>query len=410
MPRPPSDRPYICGPYKHRQQFRLVIYNAPGGRGRRKKVHRYFESEERAKAWKREYRRQVVAHGRTVGDAVAEYIDYLRVKRGNKETSVTTSRYRLARYLDFDMPLVDLNARRAMDLYEEMLEEGYARGMQGKRYAPDSHHDSVMEAKAFAKFCMRRSYLSSNPFEKVEVEGKKRRRKKQLRVDEARTFARHCLKEWTKNRDRSAIAALLPLQFNLRATEVSQLIARDVDDQGRLLWIAYNEDQETGDELAKTDAAKRTVSVPPHLVPVLRYLAEHPATEQGHLFAKEDGTPADRHWVRYWVLEHSKAAGTPPVTTHGLRGTWASLKRAGAAHEHDREQRPMSEEEIADEMGHADRGETAARHYIDPVVAAEAQNSQVAETIFDGVPVPVEAEATPKIARPPTTPTAPEES
>lgn len=398
MPRPASDRPYVCGPYKHRRQYRLVIYNAPGGRGRRKKVHRYFETEERAKAWKREYRRQVAAQGRTVGDAVNEYLEYLRVKRGNKEGSVTTSRYRLARYLDFDMPLVELNARRAMDLYEEMLEEGYARGMQGKKYAPDSHHDSVMEAKAFAKFCMRRSYLTSNPFEKVEVEGKKRRRKKQLRVDEARAFGRYCLARWTKHHDRSAIAALLPLQFNLRATEVAQLVARDVDDRGRLLWVAYNEN-ELGEELAKTESSKRTVSVPPHLVPILRYLAEHPATEHGHLFAKEDGTPADRHWVRYWVLEHAKDAGTPPVTTHGLRGTWASLKRAGAQYDDAAPARPMTKEQIADEMGHSDRGETAAAHYIDPAVDAEAQTRQVAETLFEGVPVPVDPEATPRIER-----------
>jgi len=399
MPRPPSDRPYVSGPYRHRRQFRLVIYNAPGGRGRRKKLHRYFETEDRAKAWKREYRRQLATEGRTVEVAVNEYLEYLRVKRGNKESSVTTSRYRLARFLDFDMPLVDLNARRAIDLYEEMLEEGYARGMQGKKYAPDSHHDSVMEAKAFAKFCMRRSYMSSNPFDKVEVEGKKRRRKKQLRVDEARTFVRHCLREWSKSKDRSAIAAMLPLQFNLRASEVAQLVARDVDDRGRLLWVAYNEN-ELGEELAKTEAAKRTVSVPPQLVPILRELAEGPACrETGHLFAKEDGTPADRHWVRYWVLEHAKEAGTPPVTTHGLRGTWASLKRAGAQYDDTAPARPMTKEQIADEMGHNDRGETATAHYIDPVVDADAQTRQVAETIYEGIPEPIDPEATPRVER-----------
>lgn len=388
MPRPASDRPYVCGPYQHRRQWRLVIYT-PGRGGRRTSYRRYFETEQAAKTWKREFRRQIAAQGRTVGDAVNEYLEYLRIKKGNKQSSVTTSRYRLARLLDFDMALADLTPRRAIDLYDDMLEEGYARGDAAKKYAADSHHDSVMEAKAFAKFCMRRSWLSANPFEKVEVEGKKRRRKKQLRVDEARAFARHCLKLWAASGDRSAIAALLPLQFNLRASEVAQLVARDVDDRGRLLWVAYNEDAETGEDLAKTESSKRTVAVPAQLVPVLRELAEHPATESGHLFAKESGRPADRHWVRYWVLEHAKDAGVPAVTTHGLRGTWASLKRAGG----------YDEERIAKEMGHSDKGETATGHYIDPIVAAEAQTAQVADLVFEGIPEPIDTERTPRIER-----------
>lgn len=396
MPRPASDRAYVCGPYKHRRQWRLVIYT-PGSGGRRSSYRRSFETEQAAKTWKREFRRHVSAQGRTVGDAVGEYLEYLRKKRGNKESSVTTSRYRLARLLDFDMALVDLTPRRANDLYEEMLDEGYARGSGTKKYAPDSHHDSVMEAKAFAAFCMRRSWMSSNPFEKVEVEGKKRRRKKQLRVDEARAFARHCLRRWEMDKDRSAIAALLPLQFNLRASEVANLIARDVDDRGRLLWVAHNEN-ESGEDLAKTEASKRTVPVPSHLVHVMRELADSPATPHGHLFRKEDGTPADRHWVRYWVLEHAKDAGVPAVTTHGLRGTWASLKRSGSSHD-DRAARPMSEEEIADEMGHSDRGATASRHYIDPSVAADAQTRQVAETLYEDIPEPIDPEKTPRTGR-----------
>lgn len=391
MPRPASDRPYVCGPYKHRAKYRLVIYTGRRRpRGGRESYRRGFDTEEQAKRWKREFRRQVAAAGRTVGDAVAEFTDYLEKKKGNKVGSIATSRYRLAALLDFDMALVDLTARRAQDLYDEMIEEGYARGDAAKTYANDTHHGSLREAKTFARFCMSRSWLSANPFDKVEAVGKKKRRKKQLRVDEARTFARHCLQAWEKTRDRSAIAAAMPLQFNLRASEVSQLVSRDVDDRGRLLWVADNVDEATGEDLAKTESSKRTTPVPPRWVPILRWLADHPATDKGHLFAKESGQPADRHWVRYWVQEHAKDAGVPQVSTHGLRGTWASLKaRAGA-----------SEKSIGEEMGHADDGRTASSSYIDPAVAADAQTAAVADTLFDGVPEPVDPEATPRHVRP----------
>jgi integrase len=390
MPRPPSDRPYACGPEKHRRQWRITVYTPRSGGGRTA-VRRVFETEAAAKTWKREFRRSIAAAGRSVGDAVAEYLVHLREHKGNKERSVATSGYRLRSILDYDAPISDLNRiGYAQDLYDDMIEEGYERGQQlGKKYAPDTHHNALMEAKAFVRFCMKKSWLTFNRFDNVEAKGKKRRRKKQLRVDEARKLAKHCMKEWAESKDRTAIAALLPLQFNLRASEVAQLVARDVDDRGRLLWVAYNEDEVTGDDMAKSDSSRRTVSVPPHLVPILRELAEHPATKDGHLFAKAGGEPADRHWVRYWVIEHSKDAGVPPVTTHGLRGTWSSLKRSEG----------YDDERIAREMGHADRGETARQHYVDPAIAAEAQTRQVAKTIFEDVPEPVDPEETPRIER-----------
>jgi integrase len=90
------------------------------------------------------------------------------------------------------------------------------------------------------------------------------------------------------------------------------------------------------------------------------------------------------------VLEHEKEAGTRHVTTHGLRGTWSSIKRASG----------MSAEQIAEEMGHADHGRTADRHYIDPQVAADAQGAVVADALYDGIPMPVDPERTPRLERP----------
>lgn len=410
MPRPPSDRPYVCGPYQHRAQWRLVIYTpgvpgagAPGGsRRRRPAYHRYFETREDALAWKREFRRQVAAEGRTIEFAVDEYLAALKKKKGNKAKSIVTSRYRLAALLDFEMPLVDLTKRRAQELYEEMVDADMpvrdANGEQVRdenglpmwkpRYAVDTHHGSLMEARAFARFCQSKSWLTINPFEEVEPTGKKKRRKRQYRVDEARKYIATCVREWNDKRDRSAIAAMITLYFNLRASEVAQLIARDVDDLGRLLWVAYGEDEETGEDLAKTEASKRTARVPVFLVPILLYLSKHPATKDGHLFATEDGEPASRFWVRYHVQRLAKLAGTPRITTHGLRGTHASLRAAQGE----------SDDAIARALGHVDDGTTARRHYIDRSIAPDTLAEQLG-AVLDGIPQLVDPEATPRIER-----------
>lgn len=387
MPRPPSGKPYVCGPVKHRRKWRLVIYT-PRGPGRRSTYIRSFVTEAEAKTWKREFQRTAAAAGRTVNDAVVEYLDaYLRKRKGNKEGSIATSRHRLAAILDFDMPLGDLTPRRAEDLYEQMIDEGYGKD---RTYAPDTHHNSLMEAKAFARYCMSKSWLSNNPFAKIEPVGKKRHRKKQLRIDEARTYIGHCMGEWQRTKDRTAIAALLPLAFNLRASEVAQLVARDVDDRGRLLWVAYGED-EAGQDLAKTASSRRAAKVPKHLVQPLRELADTPALATGHLFANEDGKPATRHWVRYWVLAHAKAAKVPPITTHGLRGTHASIGVGGG----------VADTVMAAALGHdvRDEGATARRHYIDPAVAADAQDARAADSLFDGIPEPVDSETTPRVTK-----------
>lgn len=386
MPRRPTDRPYVCGPYRHGARWRLVFYT-PDGFGR-KVLHRSFATEAEAKRFKREFRRHVAAGQRTVEATIEEYLEHLKRKRGNKSGSVTTSGYRLRRLLDGDMAIVDLTPRRAQDLYETMIEEGYERAGKAIAYSVDAHQDSLMEAKAFARFCVNKRYLASNPFERVEPEGKKKKRKAQLRIDESRTFVRYCLSVWNETQDRRAIAALLPMQHNLRASEVAELAARDVDDNGRILWVAFGE-TELGEDVAKTRSSKRAARIAPHLQGPMRWLAKHPATPDGRLFAKESGAPADRHWVLYWVREFCKDAGVPEITAHGLRGTYASIRKLEGA----------SDEQIADEMGHSDTGSTARGHYIDPEISAQAQDAKVAATLFDGIPEAVDPETTPKIAR-----------
>lgn len=355
MPRPRSDRSYICGPYRHRARWRLITY-IPLVNGGRRRVICSYPTREAAAAAKRGAREILAGQGRTVGDAVAEYKTALE-RKGNKPGSVKTSGYRLAALLDMGIALVDLRPARAQDLYDDLVDEGGA---------VDTHHGCLVAAKAFGRFVVKAGYLKVNPFAEVEPVGKKSRGKDQLRVDEARMFLTHCLKAWREEKDRSAIAAALPLLLNLRASEVSQLVARDVDDKGRLLWIAEAE--------SKTKASRRRALVPGVLVVPLLELAASPAHADGHLFATEDGEPANRHWVSRHARRHMAAAGVTVVTTHGLRGTHATLATVEG----------VTGEAVARSMGHSDGGKTAKGHYIDGGAAADAQTGRVEDALIDG--------------------------
>lgn len=352
MPRPRSDRPYLCGPYAHRRKFRVFLYTPRGDGGRDRNV-RSFDSASAAETWIRGFKQVVAASGRTVGAAVTEYTAHLE-RKGNKPGSIKTARYRLDAILDFSRALIDLTQGRAQRYYDELVDEGGA---------TDTHRGCLIAAKAFGKFCREKGWLSNNPFEKVSPVGRKSRGKAQLRIDEARKFQAHCLKAWTTKGDRSAIAAVLPLVMSLRANEVAQLVARDVDDKGRILMV--------GEHDAKTEAARRMAKVPGWLVPIMTELAASPAAGD-HLFARENGMPADRHWVAYHTRRHLKAARVPPITTHGLRGTYATLRDIEGA----------DRRALAKDMGHEDPTMTKD-HYIDPQASADAATDRVASMLDD---------------------------
>jgi integrase len=355
MPRPRNDKPYLCGPYKHRARFRVVVYLRRGDGTRDRELHS-FDTRAAAANFKRGYGEVIRAAGRSVHEAVTEYLAHLE-RKGNKAGSIATAGYRLAALFgDGAMPLLDLRPARAQDLYDELVDTGGA---------VDTHHGCLVAAKAFGRFVTDQGWVTGNPFVKVEKVGKKSRGKDQLRVDEARKFTTHCLACWREDKDRTAIAALLPLLLNLRASEVSQLVARDVDDRGRLLWIA--------ESVAKTESSRRRALVPDVLIPALIELAAGPATEAGHLFAKADGSPADRHWVSYHAQAHMAEAGVQVVTTHGLRGVHATLATVEG----------VTGEAVARAMGHSDAGRTAKGHYIDSGAAADAQTRRVAEALVE---------------------------
>ena len=196
----------------------------------------------------------------------------------------------------------------------------------GRKVAVDTHRNTLAEARTFLGWCSdkRRRWLSRNPLRDVLGTGKRKEGKEQLRIDEAREWLRVAI-EAANAGETGAVAAMMALLMSLRATPIITRTVRDLDDDGRLLWVE-----------CKTKAGKRTIEVPNVLRPYLVALAD----------GKESGDLLFGHhchgWVRQWVKRICRRAGVPEVTAHGMRGSHASF-----AHESGR-----TPHEVAKTLGH----------------------------------------------------------
>lgn len=109
--------------------------------------------------------------------------------------------------------------------------------------------------------------------------------------------------------DVGAVVALVALLLGMRASEIVSRVVRDLDDEGRLLWIPDS----------KTEAGKRTLRIPEVLRPYLERLAANRAAD-----APIFGTH-DRDWPRACVQRICRLAGVPVVGAHSMRGLHATL-------------------------------------------------------------------------------------
>jgi integrase len=145
----------------------------------------------------------------------------------------------------------------------------------------------------------------------------------------------------------------MALLMGMRASEIVERTVRNLDDEGRLLWITD----------AKTQAGVRRLEVPPQLQEHLQRLARGKSPSD-RLFGRD----ADRHWVLRSVHRVCKAAGGPRVPSHGLRGTHATLAVGAGATSH----------LVAAALGHQSFA-TTARHYARAEAIEGAQQERVLE-------------------------------
>jgi integrase len=332
----------VHGPYPHHEKWLIKIVD----RATRKASNRIFATRQEADAVARSLRRQEQQQaGISVGKALDLYERWLAAVghkgEGNKPRTVETTMQRLRRLFDGVTKLA-VNAVTAVSA--------------GKSYealtgAVDSRRNILAEAKTFLRWCRGRGWTRINALEHVQGLGRRRRGKPQLTVDEARKFLAKALE--LAERDDGAIAAAMALLMGMRASEIVERTIRDLDDEGRLLWITD----------AKTQAGVRRLEIPPQLQGQLQRLTCGKASSD-RLFARH----ADRHWVLRSVHRICKAAGVPRVPSHGLRGTHATLAVGAGATSH----------LVAAALGHESFA-TTARHYARAEAIEGAQQERVLE-------------------------------
>jgi integrase len=295
----------------------------------------------------------IVTGGVTLGQAIEAYGKHL-TEKGCKEGPNAERLRRLRTFFpDQTLLLSDLTTAKCAALYEALRVRV---SRVGKVYAVDSHRNTLAEARMLAKFCVSKRWARASPLEGVEGKGKRRHGKAQLRIDEARRWMAKAV-ELADAGQAGAVAAIMALVMGMRASEIVSRVVRDLDDDGRLLWIPDS----------KTEAGKRTLRIPDLVRRYLQGLAEGKSAET-LLFGLHW-----RDWVRKSVRRICEAADVPMVTAHGMRGLHSTL-----AVEHG-----VSAHVVAASLGH-ESSATTMQSYVRPEAAAGAEQRRTLRVLAGG--------------------------
>ncbi len=308
----------VYGPYNARDKWRLVFLYADGQR-----KARLYDTKADALA---EMQRYDLERGITVRRAVDEYL--AEMGETAKPRTVRTTRDRLMGLLAtvLNAPVQSLTKVRAEALMDEYAQER----------AGDTVLNTLSQTRTWGRYAVSRGWVCSSPWDGVKVKVKRRRGKKQLRLTELRALTTRCLAE---NSDAS-VAVLTSFLLGMRASEVVQLSARDIDDEGRLLWIDRDN--------TKTDSGERGLEVPPVLSPLLYRRA------RGRSASERIFSTLNRFRLYHHTRRLCREAGVPEVCPHSLRGAHATLARIQG----------VASQAVAQAIGHSTDKITNA-HYVD---------------------------------------------
>lgn len=334
----------VNGPYPHRGRWRLVITGAFAGSESGQRAISFDSREECERQIRLARKREQTSEGITAEAVVVRFLNWQRTRRSNpvSEKTAETNGHRLRSLLRLptvkhatrqDYPIAEVDLGEAKRLYDKRVEE--SRG--------DTHLAELSLARQMWGWAVDEKLVKRNPWTDVEPVGRRKRgAKPQLRMNEARHLVDFALLEGST----SGLAVATALILGLRSTEVVSRLVRDLDDNGRLLWVPE----------AKTPTGVRTMEVPDDFGLRYRLLAQCTGRENtAPLFGlNERGKPLDRHWLHHHLERLCKACKVSDVTVHSLRGLHSTI---ASVHE--------TSTVVAAALGHTSPAVTK-RHYIAP--------------------------------------------
>ena len=149
------------------------------------------------------------------------------------------------------------------------------------------------------------------------------------------------------------------LYLGLRQGEVAARVARDIDDEGRVLWIPSG----------KTKNARRRLKIPEQIRPLVLARVQGKKPDELLFYPPNHQTYRTGYfWVQLARL--CRLAGVPVVCPHSLRGMHATLALEGGA----------TGDAVAKALGHGSF-EVTKTHYASASSVANNQADRVAATL-----------------------------
>jgi integrase len=304
-----------------------------------------------------------------MGDALDKYEAHLRDDRRGKKTSYAETIRRLKCFFpEHEMLLATLDPETAASYYAAFRERKTAKGTP---ISVDYHRNTLIEARSFLRWCKdEKRWTESNPLEGVKGVGKRSKGKPQLRFDEARAWLKAAFALADEGKE-GPVAALMAMLIGLRASEIVNRKARDVDDEGRLIWIGFPETRTPHLEV-KTAKSQRVEEVPEELRPYLLRI-KHGKKPTDLLFEGRGGKKHFRDWVNEWVQRICTKTGIPAVCAHSMRGLQATVSIV----------RGLAIRETAEKLGHESTATTLA-NYAEPTAVARARQQAMLKVVRGG--------------------------
>jgi integrase len=338
----------VWGPYADRTKFRLKIAE--------KGVERslLFESWEEAERVKEELlQKYTQAMRKTVGEALKEWIrEFSPVLKG----STISTYHKMIVLLPQTQVVSQLTARTAERLYLDQVER--ISEHTGRKLSTATQHLYLCVMRRFWLWLIEKGYAQTNPWMSVRKVGRANVGKPQLRIDETRKLEAVAMQR-AQSGDVPALGILLMLYLGLRQGEVAARVARDVDDEGRVLWIPSG----------KTKNARRRLKIPEQLRSLILKRVEGMQPDERILYPSSH----KMHHRNYYVAQLARLcrlAGVPVVCPHSLRGMHATLALEGGA----------TGDAVAKALGHGSF-EMTKTHYASASSVSNSESSRVAAVL-----------------------------